>query len=60
MLPARLKHVEFVSLVIVAHRCHLRPQWPSGSAGVWNVAGYALVVKATKQTFVDAVAILTV
>jgi len=61
MLFVRLKHAEYASLVAVVHRCHcqLRPQWLSGGVGVWNAAGYALVVKATKKTFVDVAVTLT-
>jgi len=59
MLSVRLKHAEYASLVTVVHRCHLKPLWLSGGVGVWNAAEYALVVKATKKTFVDVAVTLT-
>jgi len=52
MLSVRLKCTEYASLVTVVHRCQLKPQWLSVGVGVWNAAGYAVVVQATKKTFV--------
>jgi len=59
MLSVRLKHAEYASLVAVAHRCKLKPKWLSGGVGVWNAAGYAVIVKAIKKTFVGVAVTLT-
>ena len=58
-LVSRQQHVEYACLVAVVHRCQLRPQWLKEDVGVWNVAAYAPVVKATKNTSVDVAVTLT-